>query len=354
MRKSQNLFKESFKTTRYYDSKNLKEYVKRKTLILRCMNVLAFILHACSFIAGLIVVLVVDKNLQLLTTTDLVDVKDIEVSPGSTKPFFVIDLKETKYNPIYLVLAVPLITCLFHFFIGVVLPLTMKEYSEWRKGINTSKNIIKLFETNVGRYVSFYAQKPYQVTWFNYYTNALLFGINPIRWIEYSITSSLMLFVIATLSTVTNVFLLVSIIVFNLVLMWVGGNYFEQLNKGASWPLLSKSMSKRKDVIWNPFMVGSLVYIWQWIIIFFYFINAIVQASDEVPVYVYLVIIGIFANFTLFAVNAFLHYLRTFEWISSSANYEIVYIILSFVSKFYLDWVLILGIVLSPRDVEFQ
>lgn len=346
-----------YKTTRKSQSKKLQKSIRKKVLIIRCLNVLAFLLHAGSFIAGLIVVLVTDKTLQLVTSTDFVKVVDIEVSPGNTKSFFEIDLSETKYNPIYLVLAIPAITSLFHFFIGVVLPLISTDYSSLRKTANVVDYIYKLFHANVGRYVTFYASPTTGtklLTWFDYYANTVTFGINPLRWIEYSITSSLMLFVICTLSTVTNVFLLVSVVVLNLVLMWVGGNYFEQVNKGTVFPLSAKNAPRRYKLIWNPYLLGCLVYIWQWIIIFFYFFTAVVEASDEVPIYAYLVVIGIFANFSLFAVNALLHYMRAFSWISSSSNYEIVYIILSFISKFYLDWVLIIGIALTPREIEFK
>jgi len=332
----------------------LRKIVSRKAFLVRWGNITASLFHGLSFTVLSIILFVTMKEFKLPISTDFVDIKEVTVSPGKTKSFFFINIEKVNFYPIYVIWVVPLITCLFHFFIGVIIPWINDDYNKLRNDKNVILYLKRTYFENWGRYVSFFSMKKSHMTWFNYYTNTILLGINPIRWFEYSITSSLIIIVIAALSTVTNAFLLVSLVVLNVILMWVGGNYFEQLNKASLAALLDiKDLHPRK-IEWNPYIIGCLIYGWQWFVIFFYFISASVQASSDVPIYAYIAVIGIFINFSAFAVNSFLHYIKAFKWISEASNYELVFLALSFISKFYIDWVLFLGVLLTTRDTTFE
>lgn len=316
---------------------------------MRYSNLAAAFLHGISFIAALTVTLTASNRVRSLVSSDFV--RGTSSSSSSGDDVLAIDLRVDTYQPVWLVIPFPLITSLFHFFISVGIPYFRRGYRTLSSKENTRSGhlVYSLYRRSIGKVISF---NTVPLSWFDYYLNVLSIGINPIRWIEYSITSSLMIVVISSLSGISNIFLLVfQAIPLNVALMWIGGNYFEQDNIGYALPLFGKKRKQQRPVRWRFFIYGTLFFVAQWVAIFVYFFVAI-TTTDDVPVYVYLIVFGLFFNFSLFALNPFLHYLRAFGWISDFTNYELVFILLSFVSKFFLDWTLIIGSAVNTGDVE--
>lgn len=331
----------------YYKTPETKGKIQKKAKWLRYCNLAAGALHMASFIAAITVTLVRDEKVRALFSTDFVRGDEL-----AGEEVLAIDLNSDTYQPVWLVIPIPLITSLFHLFIALAIPYLRGGYGVLSN--KSSRNGDFVLDTykkyaNKGNLVSLFSSP---LSCLDYYTNVVALGINPLRWIEYSITASLMIVTISALSGVSNAFLLVfQAIPLNLALMWIGGNYFEQENIGYSWPLAGKKFPRRRPVRWRFFLWGFVFFLAQWILVFVYFFTAITSA-DGTPAYVYVIVFGLFFNFNLFALNPLLHYLRAFGWIADFVNYELVFLALSFISKFVLDWTMIIGSAVNPRDID--
>lgn len=157
-----------------------------------------------------------------------------------------------------------------------------------------------------------------------WYINEVYEKRNLIRWIEYSITASLMTWIVCQLSGMTNIYLVWTVgIVMNIAMQI----------QGYMWELFQK-----QSIRWIPFITGSILFIGQWTLILCYFWRAVNAAGDDVPPFVRVIIWGLLGSFLLFpALQLFINRLPWF-W------YEMGFIVLSAVSKLLLDWTLYGGI----------
>jgi hypothetical protein len=162
-------------------------------------------------------------------------------------------------------------------------------------------------------------------------------GINIVRWIEYSITASLMTFILAQLCGITNVYLVWLIgVVCNIGLQW-HGYYFEVLMDCAKDTKLTWIQK------WSPMIGGTVIFLGQWSILACYFSRTVAASSEDVPLFVWFSIIGMFVTFCGFPLIQvfFANKVRLFEnWYS----YEWWFIFASLFSKLVLDWSLAGGI----------
>jgi hypothetical protein len=157
-------------------------------------------------------------------------------------------------------------------------------------------------------------------------------GMNPFRWYEYSISSSLMITLIALLFGVYDIGLLIAIFVLN-ASMNLFGLLMERINQ----------YTKKTD--WYAFIFGSIAGFGPWIIIIMYAFGN--SNLDKVPWFVYAVFASYFIFFNLFPINMILQYLKIGKW----KNYiygERGYIILSLVAKSILAWLVFSG-VMQPQ-----
>lgn len=164
------------------------------------------------------------------------------------------------------------------------------------------------------------------------YLEGLREGRNSFRWIEYSISSSIMIWLIAQFFGVTDISLLFSIFVMNAV-MNLCGLLMEDANAGV-----------RHDdtpVKWLPFVLGTILGATTWIVVFIYFFGS--GPSSEIPGFVYGVIMSYFVFFNTFPVNMILVYKRVGRWESYMFG-EFVYIVLSLFSKTLLGWLVFGGL----------
>lgn len=160
------------------------------------------------------------------------------------------------------------------------------------------------------------------------YNNNLIIGINPFRWYEYSLSSSLMISLIALLFGVYDIGLLIAIFILNAA-MNLFGLLMEQINQYT------------QKTNWSSFIFGSIAGIGPWIIIFMYAFGN--SDLDKVPWFVYAIFGSYFIFFNLFPINMILQYKKIGKW-KSYIYGERVYIILSLVAKSLLAWLVFSGV----------
>lgn len=161
------------------------------------------------------------------------------------------------------------------------------------------------------------------------YARNLTQHINKARWIEYSLSASLMIVLIGALSGIYDASTL--LLMFGLTaVMNLCGLVMERQNRD------------NDQVDWTSFWVGSLAGILPWAAIFIYFLGAASEANNAIPTFVYWIYVSIFAFFMSFAVNMWLQYKRVGPW----RNYlygEGAYILLSLIAKSLLAWQIFAG-----------
>ncbi|MDD4547331.1 MAG: heliorhodopsin HeR [Bacilli bacterium] len=161
------------------------------------------------------------------------------------------------------------------------------------------------------------------------YVEGLKEGINKFRWIEYALSSSIMIVLIATLFGVYDISSLILIFVVN-ALMNIFGLVMEQLNKGED----------KKKVNWEPFLWGTIAGLTPWIVILIYMFGN--GNLDMVPWFVWAIVATYFVAFNTFPINMILQYKKVGKW-KDYLYGERVYIILSLVAKTALAWLVLFG-----------
>ncbi len=165
-----------------------------------------------------------------------------------------------------------------------------------------------------------------------WYERNLRRTINYARWIEYSISASIMIVLIAVLPGITNLYALIGIFAVNATMI-LFGLIMERVNRDA------------EKVDWLPFWFGSLAGAVPWVIIVIALIGA--EAGDGmVPGFVYGIFVSLFLFFNSFAVNMALQYKGVGKW----RNYlfgEKAYIVLSLGAKSALAWQVFSGTLAS-------
>ena len=152
------------------------------------------------------------------------------------------------------------------------------------------------------------------------YEQELTRGQNRFRWVEYSLSSTLMILGIALVFGINDIAGLLGIAGSNIAMILFGW-IMEVVNKPG------------EKVWWTPFWFGCIVGIVPWIGLLIYLIGP----GDNMPTFVYGIFVSIFIFFNLFALNQYLQYKQVGKW----ANYlygEKVYLILSLTAKSALAW----------------
>lgn len=145
-------------------------------------------------------------------------------------------------------------------------------------------------------------------------------GQNRFRWVEYSISSTLMIMAICLVFGIGDVAGLIGIAGANLAMILFGW-IMEVVNKPGA------------TVWWTPFWFGCIVGIVPWIGLVIYLLGP----GSEMPNFVYGIFVSIFIFFNLFALNQYLQYRKVGKW----ADYvygEKAYLWLSLTAKSALAW----------------
>ena len=157
-----------------------------------------------------------------------------------------------------------------------------------------------------------------------WYERNLTRGIQPARWIEYSLSSSLMMVVIAMLVGIYDIASLILIFALNATMILFG------------WIMeLHNQTTTRTN--WTAYRFGCFAGIVPWIAVAIYLIGA-----DNPPAFVYAIYASIFAFFNVFAVNMVLQYRRVGRWRAYLYG-ERVYMLLSLIAKSALAWQVFAG-----------
>jgi len=161
-------------------------------------------------------------------------------------------------------------------------------------------------------------------------------GKNYFRWIEYSISSTVMIWLISMLFGVTDISLLVAIAFANAT-MNLCGLMQEKYNN---------IRDAQSEVDWLPFIVGTFIGIAPWIVVYTYLGST--QNADQIPSFVFGVLVGYFVFFNTFPINMVLQYKRVGPWKDYIFG-EMGYIVLSLASKTLLGW-LVFGGLNQPNE----
>lgn len=162
----------------------------------------------------------------------------------------------------------------------------------------------------------------------NQYNKQLTVGINAARWIEYSMSASVMIVAISLLVGIYDFMSL--IMMFSLVaIMNLLGLVMEIHNQTT------------KKTNWISYLVGCFAGVIPWVVIAFYLWMGASNGSSA-PAFVYWIFVSIFIFFNCFAVNMVLQYKKIGPW-KDYIYGEMVYIILSLVAKSLLAWQVFAG-----------
>ncbi len=159
--------------------------------------------------------------------------------------------------------------------------------------------------------------------YFQKYSDGLKQSRNIFRWVEYSLSSSVMIFLIAQLNGISDYAALLAIFGVNVSMILFG------------W--LQEKYNKPGDGQMLPFIFGCVAGIIPWIIILMQLLTPGSEIGGSVPGFVYGIVISLFVLFNCFAYVQYKQYRAKGKW----ANYlrgEKAYIGLSFVAKSLLAW----------------
>jgi hypothetical protein len=245
---------------------------------LRTLNRTAGLLHLASFIA--IILLANDASLPVNATY-------MTEAPGTGS--FSSPVQLFNLNISYMVAAFLFLSAFFHFFI-----------------------------TSGGNFAR--------------YTDGLSKHINVYRWVEYSLSSSIMIIVILQLNGVTQISTLIAVFGVNVSMILFG------------WLQEKYTTPGNGDLL--PFWFGCIAGIVPWIVVVFNLLHPNGPSEAKAPGFVIGIVISLFIMFNCFAIVQWKQYKAQGKW----ANYlygERIYIVLSLVAKSLLAWQVFAGALAS-------
>jgi hypothetical protein len=161
------------------------------------------------------------------------------------------------------------------------------------------------------------------------YVSNLKKGMNPVRFYEYALSSSVMIVLIGMLVGLYDLGAIILIFGIN-AMMNLFGIMMEYHNQHT------------QKTNWTSFVYGSIAGIIPWIVIVLYFFGSLAGEGGEPPAFVYAIIPTLFVFFNIFAVNMVLQYKKVGPWKDYLFG-ERVYIILSLAAKTVLAWIIFAG-----------
>ncbi len=157
---------------------------------------------------------------------------------------------------------------------------------------------------------------------FGWYKRNLAAQRNYGRWIEYSVTSSLMIVLIGLICGITDLAALMAFFGVNASMILFG--------------LLMEKYEKPGRPSWLSYLFGCFAGVIPWIAIVVYVVSPQISGNNP-PGFVYGIIASLFVFFNIFAVNMVLQYKQVGKWRDYLFG-EKVYIILSLTAKALLAW----------------
>ncbi len=212
------------------------------------------------------------------------------------------------------------------------------EYPTGPPGVNSPADVVTLFDVNIGAgIVGFLALSALfhfiisSPMFFERYKGGLKLNHNYFRWVEYSLSSSVMIFCIALLNGITDIAALVAIFAVNASMILFGA-----LQEKYETPGNGKGL---------PFIFGSMTGIVPWLILVLYIWQPGATNASDIPGFVYGIVVALFLFFNTFGFNQAFQYKQIGPW----RNYlfgESTYITLSLVAKTVLAWQVFSGAII--------
>ena len=160
---------------------------------------------------------------------------------------------------------------------------------------------------------------------FDVYKRELANQRNRFRWVEYSLSATLMILLIALVTGLTDLAALIGIAGANVAMILFG------------WIMEVVNEPGRK-VWWSPFWFGCIAGIAPWLALVAYlWVNLSQDGAQGPPGFVYGILVSIFVLFNIFAVNQWLQYRQVGRWRDYLFG-EAIYIVLSLTAKTALAW----------------
>ena len=158
---------------------------------------------------------------------------------------------------------------------------------------------------------------------FDRYSTGLTQNRNYFRWVEYSISSSVLIVLISLIVGVSDITAIIAIFGVNASMIlfgWLQEKYETPGNGG-----------------WLPFIFGCIAGIVPWVGLLFYVFSIGGIADTTAPAFVLGIVISLFVLFNTFAIVQYLQYKKVGKW-SDYLRGEKTYITLSLVAKSALAW----------------
>ena len=159
---------------------------------------------------------------------------------------------------------------------------------------------------------------------YKWYVEKLKNHINPARWYEYSFSASLMIVIIAMLTTIYDFGTLLALFTLTAVMNLMG-------------LMMEIHNQTTKKTNWTSYTIGCIAGFVPWVVIFVPLVTA-----ESVPDFVIGIFVSIAIFFNLFAINMVLQYKKKGKW-KDYLYGERMYIVLSLVAKSALAWQVFAG-----------
>lgn len=160
------------------------------------------------------------------------------------------------------------------------------------------------------------------------YSKNLLVGINKARWIEYSLSASIMMVAISLLVGIYDLMSLIMIFSLSAVMNLMG-------------LVMEVHNQTTKRTNWLSYYIGCFAGAIPWVVVAFYmWLGA--NNGNSAPDFVYWIFVSIFIFFNCFAVNMVLQYKKIGPW-KDYLYGEFMYIMLSLIAKSLLAWQVFAG-----------
>ncbi len=161
------------------------------------------------------------------------------------------------------------------------------------------------------------------------YESWLARGMNPLRWVEYSLSSTVMIVAIAYISSIRDFPALVAIAGCNVAMNLFG------------WSMEAANEGRRDHPDWKHYIFGCVAGIMPWLGIFSillaYGFQEGLPANAQIPAFVYVIIGTLFLTFNVFAITMVLQFKQVGRWKDYLAG-EKTYMVMSLLAKSLLAW----------------
>ena len=163
-----------------------------------------------------------------------------------------------------------------------------------------------------------------------WYERRLAAGIQPMRWLEYSLSSSVMIVIIAALAGIQEIGTLVAIFGVNAAMNLFG------------WSMESANQGRTKTQ-WNHYIFGVVAGIVPWVVITIALWSAATEpGAAAIPAFVWAIFVSLFISFNIFAITMILQYRKVGRWRDYLTG-EKTYMFMSLFAKTILAWQVFFG-----------